>query len=204
MFDASVILTFFIASAAIVAVPGPTVSMIVANSLRTGPAAGLANVAGTQAGLATMILVVALGLDMVVAVMGEAFFVVKLAGAAYLVYLGIKLWRAGGVVARSKGTARSSLGYALQGFIVIWSNPKALLFFGAFIPQFVDRANGTALQVIVYGGIFMVVATLIDSLYALLAGKAGRLLTQGRVKLVERISGSLLVAGGVSLAFVRR
>ncbi|WP_108658860.1 LysE family translocator [Acuticoccus kandeliae] len=204
MFEASVILTFVLAAAAIVIVPGPTVSLIVANSLRSGASAGLANVAGTQVGLATMIVVVALGLDIVVAVMGEAFVVVKLLGAAYLVYLGIMLWRANGEIASRKGSRKSLAGYARQGFFVIWSNPKALLFYGAFIPQFVNPAYSTALQVATYGAIFMVVATVIDSAYAFTAGKAGSLLTRERVRVVERASGSLLIAGGIGLAFARR
>lgn len=204
MFELSVILTFVFASVAIVIVPGPTVSLIVANSLRSGASAGLANVAGTQIGLASMILVLALGLDAVVALMGEAFVYVKLAGAAYLVYLGIKLLRSDGRIAERKGDRRSLLGYLVQGFLVIWSNPKALLFFGAFIPQFVDPSHDAVLQVVVYGGIFMVVATVFDGMYAMIAGRAGRLLTRGRVRLVEKVSGSALLVGGIGLALARR
>lgn len=204
MFDAAVLLTFALAATAIVIVPGPTVSLVVANSLRRGAGAGLANVAGTQVGLASMILVLAAGLDVVVAVMGEAFVVVKLLGAAYLVWLGISLIRSDGSLAASSGTARSLRGYVVQGFFVIWSNPKALLFFGAFIPQFVDPAFATFPQVAVYGGIFMVVATVFDGIYALAAGRTGRLLTRRRVRAVEIGSGGLLVAGGTLLAFARR
>lgn len=204
MFDASVLIAFALASAAIVIVPGPTVSLIVANALRRGPAAGLANVAGTQVGLATMILVLVAGLDAVVALMGEAFVVVKLVGAAYLVWLGIKLLRSDGTVARAEGASRSLVGYAVQGFFVIWSNPKALLFFGAFIPQFVDRGEPIAVQVAVLGGIFMAVATVLDGAYAVLAGRAGRMLTRQRVRIAEKISGAVLVAGGAALAFARR
>ena len=204
MFDASVLLAFVLASAAIVIVPGPTVSIIVANSLRAGPAAGLANVAGTQLGLAVMIAVLALGLDVVVAAMGEAFVYVKLLGAAYLVYLGIKLLRSDGTLGRSKTPARGVAQYALQGFFVIWSNPKALIFFGAFIPQFVDPTHAAAPQVAVYGGLFMAVATILDGAYALAAGKAGRLLTRARVRTVEVASGALLIVGGLALALTRR
>ncbi|MEO1104687.1 MAG: LysE family translocator [Pseudomonadota bacterium] len=204
MFELSVIIAFTLASAAIVIVPGPSVTVIVANSLRSGLGAGLANVVGTQAGLASMIIVLALGLDAVVALMGEAFVYIKLAGAAYLVYLGIKLLRSDGRIATQKGERRSHMGYVAQGFFVIWSNPKALLFFGAFIPQFVNPAQSAVIQVVVYGAIFMLVATVLDSLYALIAGRAGRLLTRSRVRLVERLSGGLLVMGGIGLALTRR
>ncbi|MEM0906510.1 MAG: LysE family translocator [Pseudomonadota bacterium] len=204
MFEISVIATFFLASAAIVAVPGPTVSLIIANALRAGTGAGLANVVGTQVGLASMIVVLAAGLDAVVALMGAAFVYVKLLGAAYLIYLGVKLLRSKGELQQRKGDRRSSLGYAIQGFLVIWSNPKALLFFGAFIPQFVNPAAHAGLQVLVYGGIFMIVATVLDTVYAVAAGRAGALLTRGRIRIVERLSGALLVAGGVGLALTRR
>ncbi|MEM6850037.1 MAG: LysE family translocator [Pseudomonadota bacterium] len=204
MFDPAILVAFFLTSAAIVIVPGPTVSVIIANSLRRGAAAGLMNVAGTQAGLITMIAVLAVGLEAVVSMVGEAFVVIKLIGAAYLVYLGIKMLRSDGALARAEGDERSLWGYFAQGFFVIWSNPKALLFFGAFIPQFVSPAYNSAVQVVVYGLIFMLAATVFDSIYALLAGRAGRWLTSARVRIAERIGGCVLVAGGVALAFTRR
>lgn len=204
MFELSVILTFVFASIAIVIVPGPTVSLIIANSLRSGTRAGLANVAGTQIGLMSMILVLALGLDAVVALMGEAFFYVKLAGVLYLAYLGIKLLRSGGELPARKGERRSLVGFVVQGFFVIWSNPKALLFFGAFIPQFVNPAFNPAIQVVVFGSIFMVVATVLDSAYAFAAGGAGGFLTKARVKTVERVGGTMLLAGALGLALTRR
>ncbi|RAH96946.1 transporter [Acuticoccus sediminis] len=204
MFDVSILITFVLASAALAIVPGPTVSLIVANSLRRGPAAGLANIAGTQVGVATMILVLIAGLDAIVTMIGEAFVVLKLLGAAYLVWLGIKHLRSDGELARVEGDSRSLLGYAVQGFFVIWANPKALLFFGAFIPQFVDRSEPIGIQIAVFGGIFMLVAGIFDCMYAVLAGRAGQLLTRSRVRLAERLTGGLLVMGGTALAFARR
>ncbi|MEM7695409.1 MAG: LysE family translocator [Pseudomonadota bacterium] len=204
MFDPAVLITFTLACAAIVIVPGPTVSLIIANGLRAGAPAGLANVLGTQIGLASMIAVLALGLDAVVAFMGEAFFIIKILGAAYLIYLGVKMLRGTGELAKASASDRSLRGYVLQGFLVIGSNPKALLFFGAFIPQFVNPAYDPALQVAVYGAIFMVVATVIDGAYAVAAGRAGRLLTQARVRFAERVGGGVLVLGGIGLALTRR
>ncbi|MEM8552600.1 MAG: LysE family translocator [Pseudomonadota bacterium] len=204
MFDPTILIAFTLASAAIVIVPGPTVSLIVANSLRRGAPAGFANVIGTQIGLASMIFVLALGLEWVVRIVGEAFEILKLIGAAYLIYLGIRMWRAHGALARREGDSRTLRGYVVQGFIVIWSNPKALLFFGAFIPQFVNTGHSTAIQVAVYGAIFMAVATVLDGAYAMAAGRAGRLLTAARVRIAEKVGGAVLVLGGVALAFTRR
>ena len=197
------LLAFALLSFLIVIVPGPTVTVIIANSLRDGARAGLLNIAGTQAGLVPMVLIVALGLETVVAFMADWFVVVKLLGAAYLIWLGIKLWRSDGDLGGAD-TKRPGMGYFWQGVIVIWSNPKALILFGAVIPQFVDPAGSAFWQAVTYGLIFMAVATVFDSLYALLAGRAGRMLTRTRVRLVEKISGSLLIGGGLWMAALRR
>jgi threonine/homoserine/homoserine lactone efflux protein len=188
----------------IVIVPGPTVTVIIANSLRDGARAGLLNVAGTQAGLVLMVLAIALGLQAVVAFMSDWFFWVKLAGAAYLVWLGIRLWRSTGEIGSASAVRRPAQGYFWQGFFVILSNPKALLFFGAFIPQFVDPAGNAFVQTTVLGAIFMAVATIFDSVYALVAGRAGQMLTRGRIRLLEKISGTVLIGGGLWLATLRR
>ena len=201
----STLLVVALASFVIIIVPGPTVTVIIANSLRAGSRAGLMNVAGTQAGLFPMILAVAFGLDTVVAVMAEWFFWIKRAGAAYLIWIGISLLRSDGRLADPGAVKPPRIGYFWQGVVVIWSNPKALLFFGAFLPQFVDPAAGDPfVQTVVFGMIFMAVATVFDSLYALAAGGAGSALTRNRVRLVEKMSGSLLIAGGVWMALARR
>jgi len=202
--SASILLGFVLACFVIIIVPGPTVTVIIANSLRDGARAGLANVAGTQAGLVPMVLIVALGLNTVIEVMGEWFFWIKLAGAAYLVWLGFRLWRSDGQLGDPSRAKRPGSGYFWQGFIVIWSNPKALLFFGAFLPQFIDPAGNAFVQTLFLGGIFMVVGAVFDSLYAILAGRAGAMLTRGRIRLVERLSGTLLIGGGLWMATLRR
>lgn len=195
---------FALACFVIVIVPGPTVTVIIANSLRDGVRPGLMNVAGTQAGLVPMFLIVALGLDTVVAAMAEWFFWIKLAGAAYLVWLGGKMLRSKGEIGDPARVRRPKTGYFVQGMLVIWSNPKALLFFGAFLPQFVDPAGDPFWQSVLYGGIFMAVATVFDSMYAIAAGRAGGLLTRHRIRLVERVSGALLIGGGLWMAALRR
>lgn len=207
MAEWTTLVAYMLACVFIVIVPGPSVTVIIANSLRTGTRAGMANVAGTQAGLLIMIGVLALGLETVVALMGEMFVWIKLAGAAYLIWLGIKLWRSDGSLGdpdAADGPARSLSGYFWQGFFVIWSNPKALFFFGAFIPQFIVPGSNAALQTVVLGLIFMVIATVLDSGYALAAGKTGRLLSRSNVRILERVSGTFLIGGGVWLALSKR
>lgn len=207
MFEPTAYLTFLLACIVVVIVPGPTVTVIIANSLRHGASAGLANVAGTQAGLAIMLAVLAAGLQVVVEALGVVFEVVKLVGAAYLIYLGAKLLLkkpspdGAGLEAATRGQRRN---FFWQGFLVIWANPKALLFFGAFIPQFVRPEGPVVAQTLVLGMTFMAVATLLDGGYALLAGRAGGWLTRQRVRLLEVFSGCFLIGGGVWLALTRR
>jgi threonine/homoserine/homoserine lactone efflux protein len=161
------------------------------------------NVAGTQLGLAVMIAVVLVGLASLIATMNWWFDWVRLAGAAYLVWLGVKLWRTPADLGEARAAPKPRGGFTLQGFLVILSNPKALLLFGAFIPQFVDPNGNYVGQVVLMGVTFMVIATVCDGAYAVLAGRAGKLLSRQRVRLVSRISGLFLIGGGAWLALVR-
>lgn len=196
-------LAYIAASVLIVIVPGPTVTVIVANSLAHGARAGLLNVAGTQLGLAIMIGVLLVGLTSIIETMGWWFDWLRLAGAAYLIWIGYKLIRSSGTIDAGDSAPTPRGGFFLQGFLVILSNPKALLFFGAFIPQFVDPSRDYVLQVILLGATFMAVATVLDATYAILSGGAGAFLTRQRVRLVSRISGAFLIGGGVWLALTR-
>jgi threonine/homoserine/homoserine lactone efflux protein len=206
MIDIQAWLAFAIASFLIVIVPGPSVTVIIANSLRGGSRAGLMNVAGTQLGILTMIAILAVGLKTVVAIVGEAFIFMKVAGALYLIWLGWKLWRSDGSLAEANPAAkvRSLSGYFWQGFVVIWSNPKALFLFGAFIPQFVSTSSNPAGQTILLGMTFVVIATLCDSMYAFAAGRTGGWLNRKNIRLVERISGTCLIGGGLWMLAARR
>jgi threonine/homoserine/homoserine lactone efflux protein len=193
----------YIAACVLVAViPGPMVALVVANSLSHGTRAGLLNVAGSQLALILMLGTLVVGLASIVETMGWWFDWLRLAGAAYLVWLGWKLLRASGALEPAR-LARPHGGFFLQGFLVMISNPKVLLFFGAFIPQFVDPTGDAAGQVVLLGATSMVIAILSDSAYAVLVGRAGALLARHRVRLVSRLSGACLIGGGVWLALTR-
>jgi homoserine/homoserine lactone efflux protein len=194
---------YLIACLVLTVVPGPTVSLIIANSLTHGTRAGLLNVAGTQLGLAVMMGILVVGLASIVETMGIWFDWVRLAGAAYLVWLGWKLLRSSGRLDQPGNAPVPRGGFFLQGFLVMMSNPKALLFFGAFIPQFVDPNASAAWQVALLGATAMAAAALTDGAYALLTGRAGALLSQRRVRLASRLSGGCLIGGGVWLALAR-
>ncbi len=204
MLPIETLLPFIAACVVIVIVPGPSVTVIIANSLRHGTRAGLSNVLGTQFGLLVMLAVLAAGLSTIVDHMGAVFDWVRLLGAAYLIWLGIKLWRSDGQISADSTQSPGRKNFFWQGLLVIWSNPKALLFFGAFIPQFVDPNGDTLIQTLVLGLIFMVTATVLDSGYALAAGRTGNCLTGKKVRYLECLSGSFLIGGGIWLALSRR
>jgi threonine/homoserine/homoserine lactone efflux protein len=195
---------YLVACLVIVIVPGPTVTLIIANSIRHGTRAGLANVLGTQLGLALMIGVVGIGLTSLIEAMGHWFDWLRVAGAAYLVWLGWKMIRSSGEDGKAAAPKPPRGGFLTQGVLVALSNPKTLIFFGAFFPQFIDPARDHGLQILIMGLTAMLVAAFSDSAYALAAGRAGRALSAKRVRLMSRLSGGFLIGGGVWLAFSRR
>lgn len=197
-------LAYVAACIALALVPGPVVTLVIANGLRHGTGAALINIAGVQTGLAVVIGIVALGLESLMATMGYWFDWVRLLGAAYLVWLGIALIRAPALLSLSDAPAAPPRGgFFLQGLLVLLSNPKVLVFFGAFIPQFVDMNAPHAPQIVLLGVTFMLTGALSDAAYAVLAGRAGALMSARRARLVSRSSGAFLIGGGFWLALMR-
>ena len=197
-------LAFVAACIALALLPGPVVTLVIANGLRHGTRAALVNIAGVQAGLAIVIGIVAVGLTSLMATMGYWFDWVRFAGAAYLVWLGIKLIRSPveGVNADAPPPPPRG-GFFLQGFLVLLSNPKVLVFFGAFIPQFVDMSRDHVSQVALLGVTFMVIGAITDAIFALLAGRVRLFFSSSRTRLVSRISGAIMIGGGFWLALTR-
>ena len=197
-------LAFVAACVALALLPGPIVTLVIANGLRHGTRAALINIAGAQAGLAIVIGVVAIGLTSLMATMGYWFDWVRFAGAAYLVWLGIKLIRFPVEGLRTdEPPAPPRGGFFLQGFVVLLSNPKVLVFFGAFIPQFMDMNRDHVSQVALLGATFMVIAAMTDGMYALLSGRARQIFSSRRTRLMSRISGGFMIGGGIWLALTR-
>ena len=174
---------YVIACLVIVLLPGPTITLIIATSIRHGTRAGLANVAGTQVGLAVMIAVVGIGLDLADRRHGP---LVRMAaphrrGLPHLDgHPDVPLERHARRRPARRATPRG--GFFLQGVLVAASNPKTLIFFGAFFPQFIDPAGNYTLQIVVMGVTAMVIAAISDGSYALLGGRAGRFLSTRRVE----------------------
>jgi threonine/homoserine/homoserine lactone efflux protein len=175
----STLLVFVAATAALVAIPGPSVLFIVARSLEHGRVAGLISMAGIEVGALLHVALATAGVSALVAGSPVVLDAVKFAGAAYLLAMGVRALRRRGEPLPAASVPRRAL--FRQGLVVDALNPKTALFFLAFLPQFVDPARGSAaLQTAVLGMCFVVLATLSDGLYALAAGTLSERLRRSR------------------------
>ncbi|MGZ5240565.1 MAG: LysE family translocator [Caldimonas sp.] len=172
---------FLVASLVLAATPGPGVVYIVARTLAQGRLAGLASVAGVAAGNLGNAVGASIGLAALFAVSSLAFTVVKFAGAAYLVFLGVQALRRPAVGALPSRFDAPRLGRIFRdGFLVALLNPKTALFFAAFLPQFIDRAGSPAAQSVLLGIVFVFVAATTDTGYVLAAHLAASRIEGGR------------------------
>lgn len=203
------LLTAFIAACAILAViPGPNWSLFMANGTSHGIRAALTTVAGTTTGNALLVATAIAGMSAAIAILAEWFDWIRLAGAAYLIWIGYKHVRTA-LMPKSNAPEHPDLPrhrWYWQGLAVSLSNPKVLLFLGAFFPQFLDRTASfpAALQLAILGATFMIVTTAIDTAFAFAAGSAQFWFTRKRKQAANGISGLLLIAGGVWLATAQR
>jgi threonine/homoserine/homoserine lactone efflux protein len=193
---------FLVATAALIlaVTPGPAVLYIAARSVHQGRAAGLVSAAGIQTGTLFHIAAAAFGLSAILMKSALAFEAIRYAGAAYLIWMGIKALRANDDVTVDS-VASEPLGRIFRtGVAVNLLNPKTALFFFAFLPQFVDPTRGAAwLQILILGVVFMTIASASDAMYAVLAGTAGGWL-RSRMKLTRRVSGTVYLALGITAA----
>lgn len=195
MLELSTLWPPFLASLALVVVPGPAVLYIITRSVNQGRTAGFASAAGIATGGLVHVAAATLGLSALLASSAVAFSAVKYLGAAYLIYLGIRtLVTRTDRVAATGPTSRTLRNLYSQGVVVQALNPKVALFFLAFLPQFVDPSRGSVVsQTLVLGAMFIAIGLCSDSLYALLAGTAGDWLKRQ----AAFASAQRYVAGGV-------
>jgi homoserine/homoserine lactone efflux protein len=199
-------LAFVLASAVLILIPGPNVTLLVANSLAYGARRALATLAGTSSAIALQLVITVLGMTSLMLVLATWFEWLRWAGVLYLVYLGVQQWRAAPVALEDMGPQGvASRALFWRGFLVSATNPKTLLFYAAFFPQFVDPASPLLPQLLLMSTTFLGLATVLDGGYALLAGRL-RLLFRGRrrARLRNRLTGSLLIGAGLGLALARR
>ena len=199
--DGSTLLLFAGASLALLAIPGPAVIYVVTRSIEHGRTAGMVSMLGVETGTFAYALAAAAGLSGLIAASVTAFTVVKYAGAAYLLYLGVRKLRERDQPQDALPSGRSQL--FLKGTLVQVLNPKIAIFFVAFLPQFVHSSRGpVAVQILVLGTIFTLLAVLSDGAYVLLGGAVSGWLRTGRSarSRLAKLSGGVYMGLGLTAA----
>jgi threonine/homoserine/homoserine lactone efflux protein len=203
------LLAFLLAGVVLVVIPGPSVLFIVGRALAHGRRAALTSVAGNTTGVLLIVGAVALGIGAVAAASAAVFSVLKLVGAAYLVFLGVQTWRHRGDLAVALGRPGPPPGRRVfwQGVVVGATNPKVLVLFVALLPQFTDpEAGSLAVQMLVLGLLFAVVAACLDSVWGLAAGAARDWFATSptRLRRVGGTGGLMMIGLGATLALTGR
>jgi homoserine/homoserine lactone efflux protein len=193
---------FLVITAVLIVVPGPIVTLIIATGARQGVRAALVTVAGTSIGNAVLLTAIAFGLGWILQNAAALFEVLRWVGAAYLIWLGIQAWRHAGAVKPAETSGRVNF---TRGFLVALSNPKTIAFFTAFLPQFVDPMLPVGTQLLVMCVVTALLAALSDSAWAIASG-IGRawFMRPARARLLGRMSGAVLIGGGIWLSLARR
>jgi homoserine/homoserine lactone efflux protein len=203
MIALSLFLSFAAAVTVLMLIPGPNVALIIANSVAYGPRFGLLTVAGTSTAMVAQLGLTALGMTEILGTLGVWFEWLRWVGAFYLFYLGITQWRAPAIdLTKTKPEPKSARAIYTRALLVSLTNPKTLLFYGAFFPQFVDTHRPVGLQIAILSVTFLALAVLVDGGWALVASHARSVLAS-RGRLRNRLSGGLLMGAGTALALAR-
>jgi threonine/homoserine/homoserine lactone efflux protein len=202
------LLTFAVAAFVLIVIPGPSVLFVIGRSLALGRIGGLLSVLGNALGIFTVALAAAFGVGAIIERSAVAFTVLKIAGGCYLIYLGIKAIRHRNKVAErtlSRVMSRGHLRTLVEGFLVGVSNPKAVVFMIAILPQFVDHRSGNIpLQLVMLGVIFITIGVLSDGAWALAAGVARDWFARSprRIAQLSATGGVMMIGIGVASLFV--
>ena len=200
-----VYLAFVVATTIMIALPGPSVLLTVAHSISFGWRHTLFTVAGATVGIAVQLTIAAIGLTSLLTIVADAFGWLRWAGAAYLVYLGIKQWRSAGEPPEIDISSVSNANLFVQGLVITIPNPKSLIFIAAFLPQFIDTARPLGMQFAFIVPTFLVITFTVTSVWALIAGNVrGFLQSRRAFQSVSRTAGGLMVLAGAGLALARR
>lgn len=194
---------FFVAMVILAASPGPGVFATVARALASGFRPALAVIGGIVLGDIIYLLFAAFGLSMVARALGNLFFIVKICGGAYLIWLGVKIWLKDPepLSGTPDDDGRTRWGNFISGLVITLSNPKVILFYCGFLPTFLDLSTLTALDLAIVVGIISTVLTGVLGCYAYLASRARKMFTRKRsVRRLNRAAGGVMVAAGVAIA----
>jgi homoserine/homoserine lactone efflux protein len=193
---------FLVITLILILTPGPIVTLVIATGASKGVRAALVTVAGTSVGNAVLLATIAFGLGWVLNHAAEVFEALRWIGAGYLIWLGVQAWRGAG-----RPEARPVGGHVQfrRGLLVALSNPKTIAFFTAFLPQFIDPSLPAERQLAVMCIVSVLLAAVTDSGWAIASGLGRAWFMQpARKKLLGRLSGLVLIGGGVWLSFARR
>ncbi len=195
---------FIIASLVLIALPGPDQALIMRNALVGGPAAGMRTMLGGVSGLTLHAAAAALGISALLATSATAYAALKLVGIAYLLYLGVRMWRSAGRPGESVPEARGGRPFA-QGFVSNALNPKVALFFLTFVPQFLPGSGSTLPTALALSAVFAAIYLAWFTGLIALVGRASAALRRPRVQAwTERVTGSALILFGARLAAAGR
>jgi threonine/homoserine/homoserine lactone efflux protein len=197
---------FLVASFILAITPGPGVIYVVTHTLRQGRRAGLASVLGIALGNFANAAAASLGLAALLATSASALTILKLAGAAYLVFLGVRAFLAHPTAVEPATRGHARIRIFADGFIVALLNPKTALFFAALLPQFIDPAQSLIDQSLMLGGVFVSIAACTDSIYVMAAAALSRTLSASSAvqSLSRYLSAATFIALGVYAAFAPR
>ena len=203
--ELQVYFAFVVATTILIWLPGPSVLLTVAHSISFGWQRALITVAGATLGVGIQLLIATFGLASILNTVAGAFAWLRWAGAAYLVYLGIKQWRSAGIPVEIDTPPASRTNMFVQGMVVTILNPKSLIFIAAFLPQFIDSTRPIGLQFAYIVPTFLLIGFTVTAVWAIVAGKASGLLqNQKAFTSVLRGSGGLMIIAGLGLALARR
>jgi homoserine/homoserine lactone efflux protein len=203
MLNPELFVAFLLITLVLIVTPGPVVTLVIATGATEGPRAALMTVIGTTVGNGLLVGAIAFGLSWVLKSSVALFEVIRWIGAAYLVWLGVQAWRKAGQA--SDLPPPPGKVHFWRGFLVALSNPKTIAFFTAFLPQFVDPNLPAEFQLAVMCAVSVLMAAVLDSAWGIAAG-LGRawFMNPARARLLGRVSGTVLIGGGVWLSLARR
>ena len=198
--ELQIYLTFVVATTIMIALPGPSLLLLISHSIAFGWKRALVTVAGETMGIAVQLIIAAIGLTSLLNFVAGALNWLRWAGTAYLVYLGIKQWLGASKSIELDTSSAPKTNLFVQGLVITIFNPKSLIFIAAFLPQFINTARPLGLQFIIIVPTFLVITYIVASAWALAAGQAREFLKNQRVfQLVLRSTGGLMIIAGVGL-----
>ncbi len=203
MISSHLFLAFIAAVVILMLIPGPNVALIIANSMAYGTKYGLLTVAGTSSAMIVQLVLMAAGMTGLLGSLGHSLQWLHWIGAGYLLYLGIRQWRAPpDDLMAIRAQAKASRQIYFRALFVSLTNPKILLFLAAFLPQFISGTHRIAGQLTVLSASFLMIAIVVDSGWVLLAARAKNLLAR-RERLRQRVSGGILISAALGMVVIR-